>query len=418
MTARADRPFDVVLFGATGYTGKLVAERFAHHAANGQHPSRPPLRWALAGRDRAKLEAIRAEIAAQVPSAKDVAIRVGDATDAAAMRQIASETKVICTTVGPYLKYGAEVVAACVAEGTDYCDLTGESPFIRKMIDQHHEQAQKTGAHIVHCCGFDSIPSDLGVLYLQQEMLRRHGQPANRVVSLVTMKGGASGGTIASMLEIFEQAGKDKSVRRVLGNPYGLDPDPTRRGPDGSDQKGFGYEKSVGAMTMPFVMAAINTRIVRRSHALLGYPYGDDFQYREVSEVPLTRKGIGNAVSTMATLAGLGIAISVPTLRALLAKRLPPPGSGPTAEQRDRGHYTFRIVGEVAGAPDKRMIATVADRGDPGYKATSKMLSEAALCLAFDDLPSGGGVLTPASCMGMALIERLRHSGMTFAVES
>ena len=409
---RSARPYDVVLFGATGYTGRLVAERLA--SARTPHP----LKWALAGRDKAKLEAAKAELVAQVPACKDVGILVGDALDPAAMKSIAEQTRVICTTVGPYLRYGAEVVAACAAAGTDYCDLTGESPFIRKMIDAHHDEAARTGARIVHCCGFDSIPSDLGVLYLQQEMLRRHGQPASKVTTLVKMRGRASGGTVASMFTILDLATKDRDVRRVLGNPYGLDPDPKRRGPDSSDDKFVGYEAGEKVLTAPFLMASINTRVVRRSHALLGYPYGEQFRYREVSELPATPGGLGTALATTAGLAGFGIAVSVPALRKLLAKRLPAPGEGPTPEQRERGWFSFRLVGEVDGEPGKRMVARVADKGDPGYASTSKMLSEAALCLAFDDLPSSGGILTPASSMGMALVERLRHAGMTFDVEA
>jgi short subunit dehydrogenase-like uncharacterized protein len=409
--ARSARPYDVVLFGATGYTGRLVAERLAHSAAQ------RPLKWALAGRDKAKLERAQAELIAQVPSAKGVGILVGDAMDPVAMKAIAEQTRVVCTTVGPYLRYGAEVVAACAAAGTDYCDLTGEAPFIRRMIDAHHDEAVRTGARIVHCCGFDSIPSDLGVLYLQQEMLRRHGVPASKVTTLVKLRGSASGGTVASMMTIMDLAARDREVRRVLGNPYGLDPDPKRRGPDSSDDKFVGYEASEGVFTAPFLMASINTRVVRRSHALLGYPYGEGFRYREVSALPATPGGFGSAIATTAGLAGFGIAISVPVLRKILAKRLPAPGEGPTPEQRERGWFSFRIVGEVEGEPGKRLVAKVADKGDPGYASTSRMLSESALCLAFDDLPSGGGVLTPASSMGLTLVERLRQVGMTFTVE-
>jgi short subunit dehydrogenase-like uncharacterized protein len=222
---------------------------------------------------------------------------------------------------------------------------------------------------------------------------------------------------MASMMEIMDRVAKDRRVRSIMGNPYGLDPDPRRRGPDVGDAKFIGYDARVGALTAPFVMAAVNTRIVRRSHALMGRPYGDAFRYREVMELPANPKGLRKALSATLMQVGIGLAV-VPALRAQMQKRMPQPGEGPTPEQRERGFFVYRLVGEVDGEPSMRMTARVADKGDPGYASTSRMLSESALCLATDDLPSGGGVLTPASCMGMALVERLRHSGMTFEIEN
>jgi short subunit dehydrogenase-like uncharacterized protein len=408
--ARSARPFDLVLFGATGYTGRLVAERLARRCAT------RPLRWALAGRDRAKLERVRDDLATLAPDVPPPGIPTGDALDGSAMRAIAAETRIVCTTVGPYLRYGGELVAACAEHGTDYCDLTGEVPFIRSTIDAHHETAQRTGARIVHCCGFDSIPSDLGVLFLQQEMRRRYGRPAKNVTALVSMRGGPSGGTVASVLGIIEQAIRDPATRRLLGNPYALDPDPSRRGRDGADARFVGYVRCQHVFTAPFVMAGINTRVVRRSHALLGYPYGEDFQYREVTSVPATPRGLVAGLTLSVGLAGFVAAAAEPALRRRLERRLPAPGQGPTPEERERGHYRLRFIGEIPGEPAMRMVAEVSDRGDPGYASTSKMLSEAALCLALDELPSNGGVLTPAVCMGLTLIERLRPAGMTFKV--
>ncbi len=401
-TPRAARTHDLVLFGATGYTGRLVAERIAHAGE--------PLRWALAGRDRTKLERVRAELAQQVPECADLPILVGDAHDPAAMDAIAVATKVVCTTVGPYALHGSELVAACARAGTDYCDLTGEVPWIRAMIDAHHARAEETGARIVHCCGFDSIPSDLGVLLLQEEMKRRHGRPAERVTSFFgESKGHFSGGTVASLLGVVDEAARNPDVRRTLGNPYSLDPDPKHDGPDGADVKGIGFDRAMRVFTAPFVMAAINTRVVRRSHALLGYPW-NGFAYKEVMSFPGTPRGLAMATGITAGIAGFLVATRVPPLRALLERRLPAPGEGPSAEERARGFFVVRVAGESNG---DRLVVKVSDRADPGYGSTSKMLSQAALCLALDDLPTPGGVLTPATAMGFRLIERLRDAGLT-----
>jgi len=404
-TPRASRAHDLVLFGATGFTGRLVADRLAHAGE--------PLRWALAGRDRAKLERVRDELAAQVPGCADLPILVGDAMDPAAMDAIAADTRVVCTTVGPYARYGAELVGACARAGTDYCDLTGETQFIRRMIDAHHDTARDTGARIVHCCGFDSIPSDLGVLLLQEEMRRRTGHAAEHVTAFFgESRGKFSGGTFASMLNVADEIRRDRSVLKILGNPYALDPDPRRGGPDKGDTKGIGYDRGLHAFTAPFVMAAVNTRVVRRSHALLGYPW-EGFTYREVMSFPGSPRGLAMATGITAALAGFMVAVGVPALRRRLEKRLPAPGTGPSAEERARGFFVVRIVGE-RGAD--RMVVKVADRADPGYGSTSKMLSQSALCLAKDDLPTAGGVLTPATAMGFRLIERLRDAGLTFEV--
>jgi short subunit dehydrogenase-like uncharacterized protein len=406
-TPRAQRAHDLVLFGATGYTGRLVAERIAH--------SGEKLRWALAGRDRTKLEHVRAALAAQVPECADLPLLVGDAMDAKAMDAIAGATKVVCTTVGPYARYGGELVAACARNGTDYCDLTGEVPWIRAMIDAHHATAQASGARIVHCCGFDSIPSDLGVLLLQEEMKRRHGRPAEKVTAFFgAMKGRFSGGTFASLLGVVDEAARDPQVRRVLLNPYGLDPDPSHGGPDKGDAMGVGYDRTMHAFTAPFVMSGINTRVVRRSHALLGYPW-NGFSYQERMSFPRSPRGLALATGITAALGGFLFATRVPAIRARIERKLPGPGEGPTAEERARGYFVVRVLGEVDG---DHLVVKVSDRADPGYGSTSKMLSQSALCLALDDLPTGGGVLTPATAMGYRLIERLRDAGLTLEVEN
>jgi short subunit dehydrogenase-like uncharacterized protein len=404
----ATRDFDVVLWGATGYTGRLVADRLA---------AVETLRWAIAGRDRAKLERVRSELAAAQPRLAELPILVGDAGDAASLDAIVKRTKVVCTTVGPYAIHGSGMVAACVRAGTHYCDLTGEVPWIRKMIDEHDAGARKSGARIVHCCGFDSIPSDLGVWMLHQEMKARGAHLAKVDAYFGESSGRFSGGTIHSLLGVIDEARRDKEVRRVLGDPYALDPSPRQGGPDGGDARGVHWEPRLRMWTAPFVMAAINTRIVRRSNAIAGYPYGAGFRYSEQMSLPGTARGLATATAISGGIAGFVVATQVPPLRRLIEQKLPSPGEGPTAEQRERGHFCVRLIAESDGATPLRLFGRVADRRDPGYGSTSVMLSESALSLALDPITHPGGVITPAIAMGDALLSRLRAAGMTFDVE-
>ncbi len=405
--ATAARRYDLVLFGATGFTGRLVAEHLARHAAG------TSLSWALAGRNGQKLEKVRAELAAIDAACDELPIIEADAMDAAAMGKVAAETRVVCTTVGPYALYGAALVAACARAGTHYCDLTGEVPFIRQSIDANHEEAKRTGARVVHCCGFDSIPSDLGTLFLQHELVARAGAPARAVTALFGENSGKfSGGTVASLLGVIDAAARDRDVRRILGNPHGLDPE---GGPKSAarDARAPGWDRVLKVPTAPVVMAAINTRVVRRSHALLGYPWGTDFLYDERMSLPRSAKGIATALAITGALVGFVAASQVPALRKLLDKRMPQPGEGPTVEEQQRGFYVVRIHGEANGT---RLIAKVADSFDPGYAGTARMLGEAARCLAEDELDTPGGVLTPASAMGLTLVERLVAMGLTFEI--
>jgi short subunit dehydrogenase-like uncharacterized protein len=271
----------------------------------------------------------------------------------------------------------------------------------------------------VHCCGFDSIPSDLGVLLLQNEMQARHGTRCAEVkYFLMKMKGGFSGGTAASALHVAEEMSKDPSVRRTIGNPYALDPDRKERGPDGQDQRGVRWDGDLKTWTGPFLMAAINTRIVRRSNALLDYAWGKDFRY---SECQAFSSGPGGLLGATALSVGFGaffvLAALGPT-RTLVAGMLPSPGDGPSKEERDAGFFVVKLVGLPESGRGERLLATVRGQADPGYGETAKMLTESAVCLAKDDLQVPGGVLTPASSMGMKLVERLRRAGMTFDVES
>lgn len=400
------RDFDVVLWGATGYTGRLVADYLARNYVGGSDG----LRLALAGRSEAKVRSVASDI-----GHPDLPVLVGDSFDGTSLDAIASRTEVVCTTVGPYAKYGAELVAACVRNGTDYCDLTGEPQFVRAMIDAHHEEAQRTGARIVHCCGFDSIPSDLGALVAQDAFFERHGRYASEVKMAVgKMSGAFSGGTFASMLNVFEELKANPSLRKVLGNPYGLNPKGVK-GPDRSDQSGVRHDEHLG-WTGPFVMASINTRIVRRSHALAGLPWGKDFRYSEVMSTGKGFSGFTRAVSFAGGIAAFVGSVALPLTRPFVVKRLPSPGEGPSEAARARGY--FKIL-HVAVDGNDVVRARVEDQRDPGYGSTAVMLSEAALCLALDGaaLDSSGGVLTPASAMGMTLVSRLRNAGLTLSVD-
>lgn len=405
----SEREFDLIVFGATGFTGTLVAEYLLK-----QYGLRGNLRWAIAGRSQGKLEALKAELG---ENAATLEIIVADSADRTALAGMARRTRVVITTVGPYALYGSALVAACVEAGTDYCDLAGEVQWIRSMIDRHHARAEETGARIVHCCGFDSIPMDMGVYFLQQEAQRRYGAYCASIALFVkATRGSASGGTLASMINIIREARNDRNVARILANPYALNPDGQREGPDGRDQQKVAYDDDAGCWTAPFVMAGVNTRVVRRSHALAGYPYGKKFRYREAV---ITGKGPGGWLKgsgmTLA-LGGLVIGISLSPTRRLLQKFfLPSPGEGPGPEAREAGFFNLMQVGKL---PDGTVMRTriTGDR-DPGYGSTSKMLAESAVCLAKDELPSRGGVLTPATAMGDALLRRLRdNAGLTFDV--
>jgi short subunit dehydrogenase-like uncharacterized protein len=401
----ATRDLDVCLWGATGYTGRLVADRLARVES---------LRWGIGGRDRAKLERVRKELAESDPRLATLPILVGDATDAASLDAIATRATVVCTTVGPYAQHGSALVAACARAGTHYCDLAGEVPWIRRMIDEHEPAAKESGARIVHCCGFDSIPSDLGVWMLHREMQARGARLA-RVDSFFGETSGAfSGGTFASLLGVIDEARRDKDTRRVVGDPYSLDPRPRQGGPDGGDARGVRWEPRLRLWTAPFVMSAINTRVVRRSNAIGGYPYGADFRYSEQMTLPGNVRGLATATAITGALAGFVVASQVGPLRRLIESKLPSPGEGPTREQRERGHFMVRLIGESDGL---KLLAKVSDRRDPGYGSTAVMLSEAAMCLALDRLDTPGGMLTPAIAMGDALLARLRAAGMGWEVD-
>ena len=400
-----NRNFDIVLFGATGFTGRLVAEYLAHHAP-------PDVKIALAGRNTQKLEGVRAGLPER---ARAWPLVVADSADAASLAKLAEQAKVVCTTVGPYAKYGLPLVEACAKAGTHYCDLTGETQFMRDTIDRHHDTAKASGARIVHTCGFDSIPSDIGVLGLFEEL----GPLVRATYVVEVLKGGFSGGTVASALGGLDEAKADRSRRRIMGDPYALSPahDQEPKLGDERDLSSFRFDGFVGQWIAPFVMASVNTRVVRRSNALQGYAYGKRFRYAEVMGM---KKGVGAAFKAAAFTGGLGLfmaSILFGPTRKLVESRLPKPGEGPDEKTRKAGFLRVRIFGESETGARKTML--IEGQGDPGYQLTSVLLGESALCLARDDakLPKVSGVLTPATAMGHPLIDRLIAAGMTFKLE-
>jgi short subunit dehydrogenase-like uncharacterized protein len=406
VTDRADRRLDLVVYGATSFVGQILCRYLA-----GRHGTDGPLRWAIAGRDAAKLDQVAADTGA------DVERIVADASDLDALGAMVASTRVVASTVGPYAKYGSELVAAVVAAGADYCDLTGETQWMRRMIDAHQAAAERSGARIVHTCGFDSIPSDLGVWFTQQQAMERFGVACNRISMRVhTLRGGASGGTIASMLHLVEEAAADPSLRRLLADPYALAPVDQRHGPAQPDLARPLHDPVSGRWIAPFVMAAVNTRVVQRSHALLGRPWGQDFRYDEATDTGPGPLGAAKAVGMSAGMAaGLGLTALGPTRR-LVGRVVPQPGEGPSPAAQERGSYDLRFYGTT---PDGRTLLTqVTGDRDPGYGSTAKMLGEAAVALVeLDPAEVGGGFWTPSTAFGDRLVERLEaHAGLRFDV--
>ena len=406
----ADRTHDIVVFGATGFVGKLTAEYLATHAPQ-------DVRIALAGRSRDKLGRVRDELGAR---AADWPLIEADSSDAAAMRSLAESTAVVATTVGPYLRYGLPLVEACAAAGTAYADLTGEVLFMRETTSRFPEPAQQSGARIVHNCGFDSIPSDLGVLLLHQAALDDGaGELEDTTLVVRAMKGGASGGTIASMTTQVDEMRADPKLRKVVNDPYSLSPDRANE-PDLGSQRDVGgpvHDDELGLWLGPFVMAVVNTRVVRRSNALQDWAYGRRFRYRETTATGSGHAGRVKALGLTGGLGALVAGLSFPPTRKVLDRVLPSPGEGPDEEARRTGFFKIDI--HTRTSTGARYVCRVAAQGDPGYAATAVMLGESALCLALDRdrLPQRSGVLTPSTAMGGVLVDRLRAAGQTFSVE-
>ncbi|MEV4702797.1 saccharopine dehydrogenase NADP-binding domain-containing protein [Actinoplanes sp. NPDC049316] len=400
------RAHDIVVYGATGFVGALVAEHLAGHAPD-------QTRIALAGRSAERLEAVRRRLGVQWP------IIVADAADDAALAELAASTRVVISTVGPYAKYGRALVHACAAAGTDYVDLTGEVLFVRESIDANHELARTTGARIVHSCGFDSIPSDIGVHVLHaRAQADGAGELTDTTLVVTAVKGGFSGGTIDSMRHQLDTVAKDRELRRVAAGPYSLTPDRAAepdlgRQDDMVSLRGDQVDPSLRGSLAPFIMASYNTRVVRRSNALRGYAYGRSFRYREAMSTgtsPLSPiLAAGTKIGMIAMVAGLRL----PPTRFLLDRLLPKPGEGPDERTRREGHFTVDVFTRTTTGA--RYTARFRAEGDPGYAATALMLGEAALALVHDREalpPSEGGVLTPATGIGDALVNRLRAAGV------
>ncbi len=399
-----DRTYEVVVFGATGFAGRLTA-LYLQATYGGD------IRWAVAGRNQNKLDAMVQELADQRPDAPPVPSIVADSADLASLRAMATQTLVVCTTVGPYAKYGLPTVQACAESGTHYADLTGEPPFIRDTIDRYDAVAKASGARIAHSCGFDSVPSDLGAFLLQQAAIEAQGEPCDEVEFVVWwMKGGFSGGTLASGLNMMDAAA-DKKVRRVLADPYGLCDE---RGPDSREQMGPRYSEAAESWTGPFVMAGVNEKVVRRSNELLGHRYGESFRYGESMRMGKGTRGRLRAMGLSAAMGAGVAALSVGPVRRLVAQKSKQPGEGPSEEEIEKGGFEARLFGLRGGVVEME-VRVKGDR-DPGYGATACMLAETGLGLARDEGLGPAGVTTPAAALGQGLIDRLNPRQVHFEV--
>ncbi|WP_296242574.1 MULTISPECIES: saccharopine dehydrogenase family protein [unclassified Psychrobacter] len=407
------RPYAVVLYGATSFVGQITAHYLTEFLSNTKDKDGADATWAIAGRDEAKLNELQSKLGSTVD------IILANSDDADSLDEMTKQTQVIISTVGPYLKYGEPLIKSCTTHGTDYVDLTGEAIFIKDMMDKYQDAAKQSGARIVNSCGFDSIPSDLGVYFTQTQAEEKFGRACNVIhMRVKAAKGGLSGGTIASMATIFEEVGKDKSRRKQVANPYLLNDDKDAPNVRQANVSKPEYDSEHKRWLAPFVMASINTRIVHRTNQLLGYEYGRDFKYDEAMWMQDGVKGQLSSYAMSAGLFGFATAMMVKPSRELLAKHvLPKSGSGPSAEEQANGYFDIRLFGTTA---NKDTINTkVTGDKDPGYGSTSRMLAQAALCLAQDISKEevGGGFWTPASAMGNHLLARLEeHAGLSFEV--
>ena len=412
-TAMEKRSYAVVLYGATSFVGQITAHYLTEFLSNTKDKNGANVTWAIAGRDEEKLNELQSKLASKVD------IIIANSDDAASLDKMTKQSQVIISTVGPYLKYGEPLIKSCVNNGTDYVDLTGEAIFIKDMMDKYQDTAKQSGARIVNSCGFDSIPSDLGVYFTQQKAEGKFGNACDVIhMRVKAAKGGLSGGTIASMATIFEEVSKDKSRRKQVANPYLLNDDKDAPNVRQANVSKPEYDDEHKRWLAPFVMASINTRIVHRSNQLLGYEYGRDFKYDEAMWMKDGVKGKLSSYAMSAGLLGFATAMTIKPSRELLSKHvLPKSGSGPSKEEQENGYFDIRLFGQTAS--NDTINTKVTGDKDPGYGSTSRMLSQAALCLAQDISKDdvGGGFWTPASAMGDSLIERLEaHSGISFEV--
>ncbi|MDB2382493.1 saccharopine dehydrogenase NADP-binding domain-containing protein [Porticoccaceae bacterium] len=407
-----NRSFDLIVYGATSFVGQILTRYLFEHIGVGGK-----VNWAIAGRSEKKLSVLKSSLGSNADS---LSVIVADASDEVALTTMCQSARVIASTVGPYALYGEPLVKACAENGTDYCDLCGEAYWIKAMILKYSDAAKASGARIVSCCGFDSIPSDLGVHFLQSQGKQRFGKYFDNIkLAVNTMKGGASGGTLASMIEAVKAAKSDPKLRKEMNNPYILCPENKELCHPQVSIKGPVFDMDFQRWSAPFIMEAINARVVLRSNMILDTPYGDDFLYREQM---MTGQGIKGRLSAFGLTAGLGffaLSVIITPLRKFLQRFvLPKPGEGPSPAAQLAGYFDVSLLGKNTNQ-NSLTIRVTGDR-DPGYGCTAKMLAQAVLCLAYDfeDEDPMGGFLTPATAMGDRLIKRLsEHAGMTFTVD-
>lgn len=395
------RDFDLIIWGATGFTGNLVCDYI-----NKNYNERE-LRWAIAGRNKKKILKLQQKL--KIDDSRTI---IADSSDKDSLVKMVKKSKVVCTTVGPYAKYGTNLVEACIEGETNYCDITGETQWIRRIIDRFHTKAKEKNIKIINSCGFDSIPSDMGVFYSQKIMLEKTGKYASTInMRVAGAKGGISGGTYNSLSNVLEEALIDKEVRKTLTNPYGLNPIDKQFGPDKSDLREVIFDTVSNSWIAPFVMAGINTKIVRRSHALMDFMYGKNFAYDEAT---LTGKGIAGQIRGYMSLIPIFLATRKKgsIIKKIVDFILPKSGEGPSKKTRINGYYNLRFY---LTADKMTYVSKVLGDMDPGYGSTSKMLAESAICLALDKIPETYGILTPSVALGDSLLKRLEeNAGLTF----
>tara|TARA_B100001094_G_scaffold313766_1_gene351910 strand:+ start:676 stop:1884 length:1209 start_codon:yes stop_codon:yes gene_type:complete len=395
------RDFDLIIWGATGFTGNLVCDYIS------KNYNERELRWAIAGRNEKKILKLQQKL--KIDDSRTI---IADSSDKDSLVKMVKKSKVVCTTVGPYAKYGTNLVEACIEGETNYCDITGETQWIRRIIDRFHTKAKEKNIKIINSCGFDSIPSDMGVFYSQKIMLEKTGKYASTInMRVAGAKGGISGGTYNSLSNVLEEALIDKEVRKTLTNPYGLNPIDKQFGPDKSDLRKVIFDTVSKSWIAPFVMAGINTKIVRRSHALMDFMYGKNFAYDEAT---LTGKGIAGQIRGYMSLIPIFLATRKKgsIIKKIVDFILPKSGEGPSEKTRINGYYNLRFYLTL----DKMTyVSKVLGDMDPGYGSTSKMLAESAICLALDEIPDTYGILTPSVALGDSLLKRLEeNAGLTF----
>ena len=406
----SQQKYGIVLYGATSFVGQLVAAYLQKFLT--EHSADNEVSWAIAGRNQQKLEQVKEQV-----GNTELPIIIADSDDADSLNKMAAQAQVIISTVGPYLKYGEPLIKACAENGTDYVDLTGEALFIKNMLDKYQQTAKDSGARIVNSCGFDSLPSDLGVLFTQNCAQKEHGEYCETInMRVKAAKGGLSGGTVSSMATIFEELGKDKSLRKQLANPYLLNDDDNRPNVRQENVNLPQWDAENERWVAPFIMASINTRIVHRSNQLRDYQYGRDFKYDEAMWLPAGLKGRLMSYGMTAGIAGFAASMMFKPSRDLLNEHvLPKSGDGPSKSEQENGYFDIRFFGHTNN--NQEVLTKVTGDKDPGYGSTCQMLAQSALCLLQDISKQEveGGFWTPAAAMGEALIERLQdHAGIEF----